>query len=63
MKRITLITTGQAAEIAGVTRETIQNNIHRGVLVAQRTPGGHWRLDEQHVREKLCKPTLETALA
>lgn len=60
-----LITTGQAARLAGVTRETIQNHIHKGLLsVAGKTPGGHYRLDEKHVREKLCTPnTLETMLA
>jgi excisionase family DNA binding protein len=63
MDKVNLITTGAAAKIAGVTRETIQNNIHRGLLQAQRTPGGHWRLDEGHVREKLCRPSLAAALA
>ena len=59
-----LITTGKAAQIAGVTRETIQNHIHKGVLKAQQTPGGHFRLDEHHVRSVLCKPiSLEQALA
>lgn len=60
---MTLISTGKAARIGGVTRETIQNYIKEGRLVGQQTPGGHWRLDEAHVREKLCKPiTLESAL-
>ena len=60
-----LITTGKAARIAGVTRETIQNYIQDGKLRAEsRTPGGHYRLDEKHVRATLCKPiTLEEALA
>lgn len=58
-----LISTGKAARIGGVTRETIQNHIKAGLLQAQQTPGGHWRLDEKHVRETLCKPiTLEAAL-
>lgn len=60
-----LITTGKAARIAGVTRETIQNYIKDGRLQASsQTPGGHYRLDEEHVRKTCCKPiTLETALA
>lgn len=54
-----LITTGKAARLAGVTRETIQNHIKDGFLRAEsRTPGGHYRLDEKHVREKLCNPKL-----
>lgn len=59
-----LITTGKAARIAGVTRETIQNHIHKGLLKAQQTPGGHFRLDEQEVRSKFCVTiSLEAALA
>lgn len=57
-----LITTGKAARIAGVTRETIQNYIHNGVLKAQQTPGGHYRLDEQHVKDILCLPKLAQIL-
>lgn len=58
-----LITTGQAAKLAGVTRETIQNHVHKGLLSAQRTPGGHYRLDEKEVRSKLCATiTLEAML-
>lgn len=58
-----LITTGQAARIAGVTRETIQNHIHKGLLnVASKTLGGHFRLDEQEVRGKLCKPDPVAAM-
>lgn len=60
-----LITTGQAARIAGVTRETIQNYIRDGKLIPkERTLGGHYRLDEQQVKDTLCKPiTLAAMLA
>ena len=59
-----LITTGKAAKIAGVTRETIQNHIHKGLLEAQQTPGGHYRLEEKEVRSKFCAPlSLKAALA
>lgn len=59
-----LITTGKAARLAGVSRETIQNYVKDGKLAAQRTPGGHYRLDEKQVREALCRLiTLEDALA
>lgn len=58
-----MITTGKAARIAGVTRETIQNYIKDGRLQAERTLGGHYRLDERQVREQLCKPiSLQNAL-
>lgn len=58
-----LITTGQAARLAGVTRETIQNHIHKGLLtVAATTLGGHYRLDEKHVREKLCQAQAASML-
>lgn len=58
-----LITTGQAARIAGVTRQTIQNHIHQGKLVAAaKTLGGHFRLEEQEVRGKLCKPDPVAAM-
>jgi excisionase family DNA binding protein len=62
---MSLITTGKAARLAGVTRETIQNHIKDGKLrVVSRTPGGHYRLDEGEVRKTLCQIiTLEDALA
>lgn len=62
---MSLITTGKAARLAGVTRETIQNYIRAGVLQpVSRTAGGHYRLDEKEVRTILCKPiSLEDALA
>jgi excisionase family DNA binding protein len=62
---MSLITTGKAARLAGVSRETIQNYIQDKKLpVESRTPGGHYRLDEAKVRAILCKPiTLEDALA
>lgn len=60
-----LITTGKAAKLAGVTRETIQNYVRDGKLQSvQRTKGGHYRLDEGEVRKTLCQIiTLEDALA
>jgi excisionase family DNA binding protein len=60
-----LITTGKAAKLAGVTRETIQNYIRDGKLQSvQRTEGGHYRLSEAEIRGKFCKKiTLEDALA
>lgn len=62
---MSLITTGQAARIAGVTRETIQNYIKDGKLIPkERTLGGHYRLDETEVRKTLCNPvTLAAMLA
>lgn len=52
---MSLISTGRAAKLAGVTRQTIQNYIHDGKLKATQTAGGHWRLEETHVRETLCQ--------
>jgi excisionase family DNA binding protein len=60
---MSLITTGKAARLAGVTRETIQNTIKRGELAAVRLPSGHYRIEERDVRGLLCKITLEDALA
>ena len=46
---MSLITTGKAARLAGVTRETIQNHIKDGKLrVVSRTPGGFAGGDERH---------------
>ena len=59
-----LISTGKAARIAGVTRETIQNRIKRGELKAVQMPSGHYRLEEKDIRDTLlCKPDLSAMLA
>lgn len=57
-----LITTGHAAKLLGVTSETIRNYIRDGKLRAVQTGGGHWRLDEQHVRGLQCNTDLVSAL-
>ena len=50
-----LISTGKAAKLAGVTRQTIRNYVADGKLSASKTPGGALRLEESEVRAKLCK--------
>ena len=36
------LTTGQAAELLGVSRSTVVRYIEAGTLAARRLPGGHW---------------------
>jgi excisionase family DNA binding protein len=38
------LTTGQAAELLGVSRSTVVRYIEAGTLEARRLPGGHWRI-------------------
>jgi len=38
------LTTGQAAELLGVSRSTVVRYIEAGTLDARRLPGGHWRI-------------------
>jgi len=38
------LTTGQAAELLGVSRSTVVRYIEAGTLDARRLPGGHWRV-------------------
>jgi excisionase family DNA binding protein len=38
------LTTGQAAELLGISRSTVVRYIEAGTLEARRLPGGHWRI-------------------
>ena len=44
-----IITIGQAAEILGVTTQTVRRYVAMGQLDASRTMGGHRRLQRQAV--------------
>ena len=44
------ITTGNAARLCSVTRDTILKWIKKGILKAVRTPGGHYRVLEESIR-------------
>jgi excisionase family DNA binding protein len=50
------LTTGQAAKYCSVTPDTILKWIRSGFLPAQRTAGGHHRIDERDL-EKVLKPS------
>ena len=51
MERLTgnTISTGKAARLCSVTRDTILKWIKKGILEAVRTPGGHYRVLEESV--------------
>ena len=48
------LTTGQAAELLGVSRSTVVRYIEAGTLEARRLPGGHWRIRRSDA-EKLLR--------
>lgn len=48
------MTTGQAAELLGVSRSTVVRYIEAGTLEARRLPGGHWRIRRSDA-EKLLR--------
>lgn len=45
------MTTGQVAELFGVTGKTVQSWTERGLLTGHRTLGGHRRFDRAEVEE------------
>lgn len=47
------LTTGQAAELLGVSRSTVVRYIEAGTLDARRLPGGHWRIRRSDAEELL----------
>jgi len=55
------LTTGEAAELCGVARDTVLRWIKVGKLEAERTPGGHHRIPIEAV-EKLVIPAVEAQL-
>jgi len=52
------VTTGQAAELLGVSRSTVVRYIEAGTLDARRLPGGHWRI-RRNDAEKLLRNDSE----
>jgi len=50
-KPATLVTTKEAANLLGVTPQTIKNYIYTGKLTSHRTPGGHHRLKVSDLEE------------
>lgn len=64
MRRTTLLTTGDVAEHCQVSGETVKNWIRKGILKAYTTPGQHYRIQKDDLREFLehCgMPPLEEA--
>ena len=53
------LTTGQAAELLGVSRSTVVRYIEAGTLNARRLPGGHWRIRRSEA-EKLLRDDSES---
>jgi excisionase family DNA binding protein len=49
-----LITTGQAANLCSVTRNTVFKWIQSGHLVARRTAGGHHRIDRRDLEQLIA---------
>jgi len=47
------ISTGNAAQLCNVTRDTILKWIKKGLINANRTPGGHYRVTEESIKEYL----------
>ena len=58
MEKITgnTISTGKAARLCSVTRDTILKWVKKGILEAVRTPGGHYRVLEESVKPYLAAP-------
>jgi excisionase family DNA binding protein len=54
-----LLTTGQAAKLCSVTPDTILKWIRSGRLAAQRTPGGHHRIDRRDLAT-ILRPVNDT---
>ncbi|MBW2257343.1 MAG: excisionase family DNA-binding protein [Deltaproteobacteria bacterium] len=54
-----LLTTGQAAKLCSVTPDTILKWIRSGRLAAQRTPGGHHRIDPRDL-STILRPVTTT---
>jgi excisionase family DNA binding protein len=54
------LTTGQAAEMLGVSRSTVVRYIEAGTLEARRLPSGHWRI-HRTAAEKLLRSESDHA--
>lgn len=55
------IKVSEAAARLGVTTVTIREYIKRGRLVATRTPGGQWRIEEAALVDMMAKPREKEA--
>jgi len=51
------LTTGQAARLCSVTRDTVLKWIRAGQIPAQRTPGGHHRIDRRDLDRAVRRST------
>ena len=60
-RRPQALTTGQAAEYCFVTAETIANWIRSGLLRAQRTAGGQYRIRTKDLRAFMAAKGMSTA--
>ncbi len=57
-QRDDLLTSGQAAEVLGVSQQWVTTLIRRGELHGRRNPGGRWWLVPRHEVERLASRYL-----
>lgn len=54
-----LLTTGQAAKLCAVTPDTVLKWIHKGRLKAERTAGGHFRIQRRELELSISSQGME----
>jgi excisionase family DNA binding protein len=59
-RRRRALTTGQAADLCLVTSDTIVNWIKSGLIAAQRTAGGQYRIRVDHLRAFMTAQGMDT---
>lgn len=52
---------GEAADLLGVTRDTIRRYVDQGLLEGIKTPGGQRRIDRQSIQQILTPDTPKAA--
>ena len=52
---------GAAADLLGVTRDTIRRYVDQGLLEGIKTPGGQRRIDRQSIQQILTPDTPKAA--
>lgn len=52
---------GEAADLLGVTRDTIRRYVDQGLITGIKTPGGQRRIDRQSIQQILTPDTPKAA--
>lgn len=52
---------GEAADLLGVTRDTIRRYVDQGLIEGIKTPGGQRRIDRQSIQQILTPDTPKAA--